>query len=85
MKFRIKWFFYSIYWHVRYWKCDIFDHDWEEEGGRSCPKDVMEFSDCYQPIYCCQRCGEEDFGDKGGPGWQQCHIDCFLPEKEVGK
>jgi len=46
-------------------------HDWQSEGGRSCPNDP----DCggSQTVYRCARCGDHDYGEPGGPG----HADCL--------
>ena len=49
-------------------------HDWESEGGRTCPK--YENSGCSQTVYVCTRCGEYDYGDKGGPSHHECFAKC---------
>ena len=49
-------------------------HDWESEGGRTCPK--YEFADCSQAVYVCRRCGAHDYGDKGGPAHRECFSEC---------
>lgn len=50
--------------------CTTHGHDWQMEGGRSCPREYPV--NCSQAVYRCTRCGEHDYGDKGGPG----HADC---------
>ena len=49
-------------------------HDWESEGGRTCPK--YEAADCSQTVYVCKRCGAYDYGDKGGPAHRECFSEC---------
>ena len=49
-------------------------HDWESEGGRTCPK--YEFSGCSQAVYVCRRCGVHDYGDEGGPAHRECFAEC---------
>ena len=49
-------------------------HDWESEGGRTCPK--YEDADCSQTVYVCTRCGEYDYGNKGGPSHHECFVKC---------
>ena len=48
-------------------------HDWESDGGRSCPKYE---ADCSQTVYVCRRCGAHDYGDKGGPAHRECFSEC---------
>lgn len=47
-------------------------HDWESAGGRQCPHDHGDIASCSQTVYECRRCGEVDYGQRGGPG----HADC---------
>lgn len=49
-------------------------HEWESEGGRGCPK--YENAGCSQTVYVCTRCGEYDYGDKGGPSHHECFAKC---------
>ena len=49
-------------------------HDWESEGGRTCPK--YEGAGCSQTVYVCRRCGATDYGDKGGPAHHECFSVC---------
>jgi len=42
-------------------------HLWEPEGGRACPQ-----CDGSQTVYRCARCGEYDYGNRGGPAWREC-------------
>ena len=48
-------------------------HDWESEGGRTCPKGWV---DCSQTVYVCRWCGAYDYGDKGGPAHGECFSEC---------
>lgn len=54
--------------------CRSVGHAWDTDGGRSCPK--FEGVDCSQPVFRCTRCGEYDYGDKGGPGHRFCDREC---------
>jgi hypothetical protein len=49
-------------------------HDWESEGGRTCPK--YEDAGCSQTVYVCRRCGANDYGNKGGPAHRECFTEC---------
>jgi hypothetical protein len=49
-------------------------HDWESEGGRTCPK--YESADCSQTVYVCRRCGTYDYGGKKGPSHHECFVEC---------
>lgn len=42
-------------------------HDWQSQGGRHCDRCGLS-----QPVYQCARCGEWDYGEKGGPAWTEC-------------
>jgi hypothetical protein len=42
---------------------------WFEEGGRPCPKGAQH---CTQPVYKCLYCGAYDYGEKGGPAYEEC-------------
>lgn len=54
--------------------CQAGNHYWVSEGGRSCP---FEFTDtCSQTVYRCSVCGDYDYGDRGGPGWNDCERHC---------
>lgn len=55
-------------------------HDWEHEGGRSCPK---EFDDCSQAVYRCRTCGAWDYGTKGGPAHRECFALCHRDPSEA--
>lgn len=52
--------------------CAIGKHEWVSDGGRSCPRDF----DCSQTVYVCRACGQYDYGEKGGPGFDDCEIGC---------
>lgn len=62
------------------------NHVWRPEGGRACPfheeaADAERESPCSkdytsQTVYRCQACGEWDYGEEGGLGWQDCQ-DCM--------
>jgi len=59
--------------------CRLIGHKWVFTGGRPCPKG---YEDCLQPVYRCARCGEYDYGEPGGPGWnEQCGRYCFKQQK----
>lgn len=49
-------------------------HQWVTDGGRGCPK--YAYGHCSQAVYMCSVCGEYDYGDKGGPGWNDCFNHC---------
>lgn len=51
--------------------CERDGHMWESDSARLCPRGG---SGCSQSFYVCRRCGEEDYGEPGGPG----HADCFV-------
>lgn len=59
--------------------CAAIGHDWRPDGGRSCSnhEEGKPCSAAYpsQPVFVCGRCGEIDYGERGGPGWQACQ-DC---------
>lgn len=44
-------------------------HDWQMDGARRCPHDAEQ---CSQAAYRCTRCGCYDYGERGGPGWEDC-------------
>lgn len=44
-------------------------HDWMSIGGRGCPYDHCGGS---QMVYNCQRCGDYDYAESGGPGEADC-------------
>lgn len=50
--------------------CRAGKHQWESIGGRSCPKDLDDC--CSQAVYHCYACGQDDYGDTGGPGAADC-------------
>lgn len=59
-------------------------HDWETDGGRACPYDYTDeiHGDCTgQAVYVCARCGDTDYGDPGGPAFNECDF-CAKAEKE---
>lgn len=49
--------------------CERHGHAWESDGARACPRGCS----WSQSAYRCRRCGEQDYGDPGGPG----HADCY--------
>jgi len=51
------------------WSCAE-GHDWRVAGGRPCPRSMDVW--CSQPAFECRRCGEYDYGEKGGPGAEEC-------------
>lgn len=62
--------------------CQRRGHKWSAEntGGRPCPRGCVT---CSQPVYVCTRCGELDYGERGGPGAREC-ADCdWQPEEDT--
>lgn len=52
-------------------------HTWNTEGGRTCPKGIYEErEECSQTVYVCAVCGVYDHGERGGPGYKECFVDC---------
>jgi hypothetical protein len=39
------------------------------DGGRPCPKGSKN---CSQAVYQCFWCGTYDYGEEGGPGYEDC-------------
>ena len=37
-----------------------------------------EFVTCGQAVYRCSKCGIYDYGEPGGPGFEQCQNNCPL-------
>jgi hypothetical protein len=56
--------------------CNEGIHQWETDGGRACPRDLCY--ECSQTVYRCTSCGQYDYGDKGGPAWRDCFVNCKL-------
>ena len=62
-------------------------HDWQSIGGRACPyadENLAAFctrSQAHrtQTVYRCGRCGEWDYGERGGPGHADCVLHCGAP------
>ncbi len=52
--------------------CAVLGHDWKSYGGRACPRNSDGGGRCSQTAYRCARCGEEDYGDPGGPAYREC-------------
>lgn len=50
--------------------CKSHGHLWESDGARACPRGG---SGCSQSFFVCSRCGMEDYGEEGGPGYEQCY------------
>lgn len=48
--------------------CVTMGHAWEPDGGRACPRGLYGS----QTVYRCRRCGGYDYGEPGGPAWQEC-------------
>jgi hypothetical protein len=59
--------------------CEILGHDWKEKGGRACPANM---TDCSQSVYVCDRCGEWDYGNEGGPAHAECGQCEVMKEQE---
>lgn len=45
------------------------EHVWVTGGGRACPYGETH---CSQTVYRCARCGDYDYGEPGGPAWEEC-------------
>lgn len=56
-------------------------HTWERDGGRSCPKSLPV--QCSQTVYSCAVCGEQDYGNKGGPAYTECFVRCSRTEEDL--
>lgn len=50
--------------------CKAGRHQWGSEGGRACPLDLT--TTCSQTVYRCVVCGDWDYGERGGPGHNDC-------------
>lgn len=46
---------------------------WQMEGGRTCP---LGWTGCSQPVFIDLKTGEYDYGDTGGPGYEDCVENC---------
>lgn len=42
---------------------------WRSEGGRQCP---VGWNNCSQTVYVDLVSGGYDYGEQGGPGWNDC-------------
>lgn len=63
--------------------CISSGHQWESDGGRSCPKDGFGKGDgCSQTVYTCARCGIHDYGYEGGPAHRECFVECHYEPME---
>lgn len=48
-------------------------HDWQSVGGRACPfRDTEQDCEGSQTVYQCARCGEYDYGYRGGLAYEEC-------------
>jgi hypothetical protein len=54
--------------------CQDGRHLWVSEGGRACPHDIDD--NCGQAVYRCHVCGDQDYGEPGGPGHADCEQHC---------
>lgn len=61
--------------------CGVSDHQWEFDGGaRPCPHPEMigdsfaKTGSCSQAVYRCSICGIYDYGERGGPGHEDCRL-----------
>ena len=48
-------------------------HQWKSVGGRGCDKCGGS-----QTVYQCERCGEYDYGEEGGPAYEECKQYCHI-------
>lgn len=63
--------------------CEKFsDHDWKPDGAaRACrhrEDDDVPGCSGSQTVYRCARCGDWDYGDEPGPGFDDCVQHCGL-------
>lgn len=57
--------------------CVIFGHNWASFGGRACPIcNPFGHSFASQTAYQCKRCGAFDYGERDGPGYEDCRQSC---------
>lgn len=57
-------------------QCAELGHDWACAGGRRCPRATVDVEpNCSQTVYVCRSCGEQDYGEPGGPGHRECYGD----------
>ena len=53
-------------------------HHWVSIGGRACPHpQEIGSGQCSQTVYECTTCGGADYGQRGGPGWEDCRESCM--------
>lgn len=50
-------------------ECQAGRHRWITDGGRPCPKGS---ENCSQTVYQCFWCSQYDYGQKDGPGYEDC-------------
>lgn len=56
-------------------------HDWDADAARRCPHDAEA---CSQSAYRCRRCGAFDYGERGGPGYEDCRGgQCSAEAREI--
>jgi hypothetical protein len=54
-------------------QCAVLGHLWKSAGGRQCPRVTEDhMGKCSQTVYVCASCGLEDYGDPGGPAYEEC-------------
>ena len=54
-------------------------HDWQTDSARGCQRhedEGLETCQGSQSCYVCARCGEIDYGERGGPGYADCVTYC---------
>jgi hypothetical protein len=59
--------------------CSVVGHAWQSNGGRACPKGCYG---CSQTVYECARCGDTDYGERGGPAHTECFTHCTRTRKD---
>lgn len=70
--------------------CAVFGHQWASAGGRLC---AHADNGCNHPdarlvsqtVYQCIRCEEYDYGEPGGPGYDDCVRYCGLQAVQNGR
>lgn len=64
--------------------CVVLGHQWVFTGARRCPRladgTAPETCEGSESVYECERCGDCDYGERGGPGWKDCVAYCRLKE-----
>ena len=58
--------------------CNELGHRWRFAGGRLCTRvDPEGCPNQSQSVFECDVCGDVDYGEPGGPGWNDCEDNCY--------